>query len=220
MIKLFIFDLDGVLTSTSDEHLSAWKQLGNEINIIVDKSIEEKTKGVSRLDSLNIILKDAGVLNRYSKSELIDLSERKNNLYKELIANYSEKDLYKGVIELFKYLKSKNILIALGSASKNGPDLLKSLGITSYFDYIVDPSFLNSKPSPDIFLNARDFFNLESSECVGVEDAIAGVKSINSAGIFSIGIGSSDILTEANVVYLDIEHIDYKVLEKIIGDKL
>lgn len=220
MKKLFIFDLDGVLTSTSDEHFKAWTIFGKEFDITIDKSLEEKTKGVSRMDSLEIILKSASLVDKYTLNQKNKMAEYKNNTYKNLISGYSRINLFDGVIKLFEYLKSKDILIALGSASQNGPRLLESMEITKYFDYIVDPSKLNSKPSPDIFSNAAHHFLLKDEECVGIEDSISGIQAINKAGMFSIGIGAIQNLHEANIIYSDISKINFDYLDKLISDQL
>ncbi len=218
MIKLFIFDLDGVITSTSIEHFEAWRRIIKErFNIYVEDEIEVFTKGVSRMDSLNVILK-AYNLDSITKEEKLVLATKKNEIYKQMISNFDRSNVFEGIIELFDFLKSKNIIIALGSASKNGPSIIKSLGINNYFDYVVDPSTLKSKPSPDIFNKAMNHFGLKPSECIGVEDAVSGVKSIKSAGMYAIGIGDSLELNQANRVFQKISDIDYSYLMKVIEE--
>jgi len=218
MIKLFIFDLDGVLASTSEEHFTAWKEvIKDNFNIIVEDYVEEFTKGVSRMDSLNKILDTYNI--KVSNSKKVELAYIKNEKYKDLISKFNETNLFSGVKELFQFLKSKKILIALGSASKNGPALIKSLGIDGYFDYLVDPGPLNSKPHPDIFNSAMNHFSLKPNECIGMEDAISGVKAIKSAHMIAIGIGKKDVLTEADYVYDSIKSVEFGFLETLIKDK-
>jgi len=220
MIKLFIFDLDGVITSTSNEHFHAWKMIIKErFDIDVNDSVEHLTKGVSRMESLNRILVSIGLSIAISNEEKEQLAHKKNELYKSLISNFNKNNIYPGVIKLFEYLKEKDILIALGSASKNGPTLISSLGIKDYFDYVVDPANLNSKPHPDIFNKAMNHFELLPSDCVGIEDAISGVTSIKSANMYAIGIGDKEQLNHADVVFKNINEIDCKFLENLIeGD--
>lgn len=216
-IKLFIFDLDGVLASTSDEHFQAWRNLiKNEFNLEIESSVEELTKGVSRKESLNRILETCNIEVSLAEKEV--LMAKKNKTFQELISVYTPNNLFDNVINLFNYLKQSNILLALGSASKNGPTIIKSLEIEKYFDYVVNPEGLASKPHPDIFLNAMNYFGLSPEECIGVEDAIAGVQAINSAGMYSIGIGEKHILHEANIVFKHIKKITVKNIEKLIGD--
>jgi len=218
MVKLFIFDLDGVLASTSNEHFTAWKKvIRDRFSIEVEDCVEEKTKGVSRMDSLNKILETYDI--KVSEEEKIELAYKKNSIYINLISNFDEKNIFIGVVKLFEFLKDNNILIALGSASKNGPTIIKSLGIKKYFDFVVDPGPLKSKPNPEIFLNAMNHFGFSPSECIGVEDAISGVSAIKSAGMKAIGIGSKKILYHADYIYEEIKDINYSFLETLIKDE-
>ncbi len=217
MIKLFIFDLDGVLASTSNEHFTAWKKvIKDRFKVEVEDFVEEKTKGVSRMESLNRILETYDI--KVSDSVKEELAFIKNERYKELISEFNETNLFSGVKELFKYLKSKNIKIALGSASKNGPKLIESLKIKKYFDFVVDPGPLNSKPHPDIFNNAMNHFSLKPHECIGVEDAISGVKAIKSAKMIAIGIGKKEVLNQADYVFDSIDSVNHSFLETLIKD--
>jgi beta-phosphoglucomutase len=192
MIKLVIFDMDGVLTSTTDEHFNAWAQLFLKYyQIKLDPKLEVKTKGVSRIDSLNVLLDHYQIVCDESVKQ--ELATEKNEQYQQFISAYDESHRLPGIIRILDYLKHKDIKMALGSASKNGPFLLKALKIDAYFDYVVDPSLLKGKPNPDIFLDAAQHFNLDPKECMGVEDAVAGVLAIKRAGMIALGLGPEDL---------------------------
>ena len=211
MIKLVIFDLDGVLASTSIEHFSAWKKvIKNEFGITIKDSVEELTKGVSRMDSLERILESINKENIHLKDKQ-RLSDNKNKIYVEMIKNYDEDNLFSGVVELFMKLKEHNIKIALGSASKNGTNIVRNLGIYSMFDYIVNPAKNKSKPNPDIFLDACNHFGFKPVECIGVEDAQAGIEAINSAGMISIGITKESLLDGYDYAFKEVREIDDKI---------
>lgn len=201
MIKLAIFDMDGVLTETSHYHYLAWKTLSDDLGIFIDEAFNEELKGVSRKESLIRILKHGNQLNKYSEDEIHQLMTKKNDHYKRLIEAVTPDDLFEGVIKIFELLKNNNILIAVGSASRNAPFLIERLGIKPFIDYVVDPSQVRGKPAPDIFLNAADFFNLSSKDCIGIEDAKAGIEAIKSAGMLSIGIGDAEVLKDADYIY-------------------
>jgi len=214
MIKLIIFDMDGVLTSTTYEHFAAWNFIFVKyFNIELDPALEVKTKGVSRMDSLEVLLSHYHLDIDDSQKEII--ANEKNSYYQELIAKFDEGKLIDGVIPLLSYLKDKGLKLALGSASKNGPFLLKCLGIETYFDYLVDPADLKSKPEPDIFLDAMFHFNLKPSECLGVEDAVAGIEAIKRAGMIAIGVGNED-LPRADIFVEKLRNLDFDQLEKLI----
>ncbi|MDP5273044.1 beta-phosphoglucomutase [Chengkuizengella axinellae] len=206
--KLFIFDLDGVLTESSEQHFLAWKKLSDELGISIDEKFNDQLKGISRMDSLERILANGGIAENYSKKQKEDLAARKNEYYVSMISQFTEENLNDGVRELFSKLKKHNILIAIGSASKNAPLLLKKLNIEKYIDYIVNPKNLKSKPAPDIFLNAANKWSIEPRDCVGIEDSVSGISSIKSAGMFAIGIGDQKVLNQADIVYKQTKEVN------------
>lgn len=200
-IKGFIFDMDGVLTETSENHYLAWQALAEELGITIDRSLNEQLKGVSRMDSLNIILNHGGLENKFSEEEKIALATKKNNHYVSMIEKFTPDNLLEGVRPFLEELRSKNIKIGVASASRSAVKLLNLLGIADLVDYVVDPTTVASKPSPEIFLAAAKGLGLEPGECIGVEDAAAGIASIKSAGMYAIGIGRAQDLPQADTLY-------------------
>ncbi len=212
-MKCAIFDLDGVITNTTDEHFGAWCNLFKKyFNIQLDQKLEIKTKGVSRRDSLEILLDYYGLHVSEEKKQM--LMDEKNRNYRDLINNIDESKLMAGVLDLLIYLKKNEIKIALGSASRNGETILDRLKIRYYFDYIVDPSLVKGKPNPDIFLSARDYFNLSSEECIGFEDAVSGIKAIKAAHMYAVGVGDEN-LAEADVQVASLVEFNHQLREKI-----
>jgi len=218
-IKGFIFDMDGVITETSVNHYLAWKQLASEIDIEIDESVNEHLKGISRIASLDVILKHGGKENEFTDEDKFRMTELKNKHYVDSIRTFTSNNLLEGIKELFIILHEKNIKIAIASASKSAPMLVKLLGISEYVDYIVDPSSVPGKPAPDIFLKAAKALNLNILDCVGIEDAKAGVEAINSAGIFSVGIGSKVQLGKANLIFEETKHIDFELIERCFNER-
>lgn len=215
LIKLAIFDLDGVITSTTTEHFKAWSLLFiKHFGVHLKPELETYTRGVSRLDSFQVLLENSGI--KLTDASMVEkLANEKNLIYQELISEFDEHNRFDGVVELFRFLKQKKVKVALGSASKNGMFLLKRLNMLDDFDYVVDPTGLNSKPDPAIFLDAMYHFDLSPNECIGFEDAIAGVEAIKNAKMIAIGIGDED-LRKADYHYQSLNDIDYQILEKII----
>lgn len=199
MIKGFIFDLDGVLTDTAEYHYLAWKKLADRLGIQLDREMNEQLKGISRMDSLDRILAIGNQMDRYTLEEKEKLADEKNEDYKELILEVTPNDLLPGIANLLADLRAKDIRLALASASKNGPVIMERLGIADMFDTVVDPATLaKGKPDPEIFIKGAQQLKLKPIECVGVEDAQAGIKSINAAGIFSVGVGTKEMMKEAD----------------------
>jgi beta-phosphoglucomutase len=214
-IKLAIFDLDGVITSTTEEHFKAWTLLFiKHFGIRLDQDLEVYTKGVSRIDSFKVLLKHSKV--DIDDMKLIEcLANEKNEIYKDLISEFDESKICPGVLDTLKYLKKNNVKIALGSASKNAPYLIRSLKLEQYFDYIVDPTGKDSKPAPDIFLDAVNHFGYDPEEAIGFEDAEAGVKAIKNAKIFAIGVGDEE-LKDADIKINSLIDLKTSILESVI----
>lgn len=202
MIKAFIFDLDGVITDTAEYHYLAWKQLGKDLGINFDREFNETLKGVSRIESLERILALENKENNYTEEEKLDLATKKNEHYVSLINKITPKDILPGINELLDDLREKNIKIGLASASKNAVPVLTKLGLLDKFDYVAPASECkNSKPAPDIFLMAAKGLDINPENCVGIEDAEAGVEAINSANMYSVGVGSAQSMKKANLVF-------------------
>lgn len=207
-VKVALFDLDGVLTETSEQHYQAWKALANELGIDIDYEFNESLKGISRMESLERILIHGGIEKNFNDGEKILLANKKNNLYIKMIEKLTKDNLFDGVERILKVLKENNIKIALASASKNGPSILKLLEIDKYFDFIIDPSSVkNGKPAPDIFLRGAEVFGVTPKECIGFEDSQAGMEAIKSANMYGIGIGEKDILYKADIVFSEMKDV-------------
>lgn len=195
MFKGVLFDLDGVITDTAEYHYLAWKKLADELGISIDRAFNEKLKGVSREDSLRLILTHGNRENDFSQTEFDQLAKRKNDNYVEMIQAVSPKDVYPGILDLLQDLKKVGIKISLASASKNGPFLLKQMELTEYFDGIADPATIKAgKPAPDIFILAAEVVNLQPEDCIGIEDAQAGIAAIKASGALPIGVGKAQQL--------------------------
>ena len=187
MIKAVIFDLDGVIVSTDDCHYEAWKKMADEEGIYFDKTINNRLRGVSRMESLEIVLERAE--KEYSKEEKTALAERKNGFYKEFITKLTPNDILPGAINTLDELKANGIKAAIGSSSKNTPVILKQIGLDNYFDAVSDGNNItNSKPDPEVFLKAADMLGIPYNECMIVEDADAGIEAGKSAGMKTVSV--------------------------------
>lgn len=190
-IKAIIFDLDGVICHTDHYHYQAWKALADSLDIHFDEQINNKLRGVSRMESLEIILE------RYrgvplSESQKNALASKKNDLYRDMLKNMSPADLSGSVHMVLKNLREMGFLLAIGSSSKNARFILDRLGLDGYFDAISDGNNIQqSKPDPEVFLKAAEFLNVNPESCIVVEDAIAGVNAAYRAGMQAITIGDA-----------------------------
>ena len=191
-IHAVIFDLDGVITDTAHLHFLAWKELGDSLGVEVNLELNELLKGISRKESLEIILKETGIFDNFTDFERQELADRKNRSYVASLENLTPQDLLPGIGDCLKDLKERDIKIGLASASQNAGVIIEKLGVKSYFDTIVDPRSLSKgKPDPEIYLKAAAALGLSPAKCVGVEDARAGIEAIRAAGMTSIALGLS-----------------------------
>lgn len=210
-LQAVIFDLDGVITDTAEYHFLAWKQLANSIGIDLDKETNEKLKGISRMESLEMILKLGGKETAYSAADKEQLAADKNEVYVQLIKNISEKDILPGIVQLLTELKENNIQIALASASKNAPAIIENLKLRQFFDVIVDVEKIKKgKPDPEIFLTAAQLLSVFPESCIGVEDAEAGVDAIKGAGMFAVGVGDQDALGKADYLVSSTSELSFE----------
>jgi beta-phosphoglucomutase len=197
--KAVIFDLDGVITDTAHYHYLAWKRLAESQGVHFDHAFNENLKGIDRMGSLDLIL--ASSKRVYTQEEKLALADEKNRHYQELIATMSSADLLPGAVRALDVVRAAGLRIGLASVSKNAFTVLGRLGITDKFDYVVDAATIaRGKPDPEIFLKAARELGVAPQDCLGVEDAVAGVASIKSAGMFALGIGHPFVLTQADVV--------------------
>jgi beta-phosphoglucomutase len=199
-IKACIFDLDGVICDTAKFHFLAWQRLANSLGFDFSEAENEKLKGVSRVESLRLILKWGGVDIR-DQEEFDRLAELKNEWYLEFIKTMSPDEIMGGVTDFLTDLRAKNIKIALGSASKNAVVILEGLNIMHFFDEIVDGnSTSRSKPDPEVFLMGAAKFSFLPDECIVFEDAEKGVEAARRGKFWTVGIGEPEILHEAHTV--------------------
>lgn len=213
--KVFIYDLDGVITDTAEFHFLAWKKLAEELGISLDRQFNEQLKGISRMESLDLILQLNASLLKMSNEEKVRLANKKNEFYLEFAESINEENILPGIEDLLKNNKKRNIKIALGSASENARNVIEKLGLTSYFDYIVDASKVSrGKPDPETFTTAADFFGIPHKECIGIEDAAAGIEAINKANMFSVGVGSLEHLSQADYLVEDTSQLDFEEIIK------
>lgn len=197
--KAVIFDLDGVITDTAHYHYLAWKRLADSVDAPFDEAFNEQLKGVDRMGSLELIL--ARAPRTYTLEEKRALADAKNGHYQELIATMTPGDLLPGALRALEEVRAAGLKIGLASVSRNAFTVLDRLGIRDRFDDVVDAAtVVNGKPDPEIFLTAAAHLGVEPRDCLGVEDAAAGVASIKDAGMFAVGVGSPDVLHRADRV--------------------
>jgi beta-phosphoglucomutase len=189
-IHAVIFDLDGVIVSTDEYHYRAWKRLADEEGIPFDRQDNERLRGVSRMESLDLILEKANC--PYTIEEKNAMAERKNGYYRDSLGGLSALDILPGVLDCLRELKYRGIRIAIGSSSKNAGPILQAVGLGRTFEVVTDGTHIvRSKPDPEVFALAGHRLGVPAAQCLVVEDADAGVEAGVAAGMPVLAVGSA-----------------------------
>lgn len=192
MIKACIFDLDGVIVDTAKYHFIAWRRLANELGSDFSKAENEQLKGVSRMDSLDLILQWAGL--ERSDEEKEALASKKNDWYREYILKMDDSEILEGVMPFLEELEQKGIRKAVGSSSKNATTIIEQIGLKDRFEVIVDGNKISrSKPDPQVFELGAEVMALSPEECIVFEDAERGIDAALSGGFYAVGIGGENL---------------------------
>jgi beta-phosphoglucomutase len=212
MPKAVLFDLDGVIVDTAKHHYIAWRALARELGFEFTEQDNERLKGVSRMDSLNILLEVGGLTLPEDKKQ--QLATQKNEQYVKAIKQMDASDILPGVTDFLKALKEAGIPFALGSASKNAPIILKQIGLYDAFDAIVDGNVIEkAKPDPEVFLKGAELLGVDPQDCVVFEDAQAGIEAGKNAGMYVVGVGDPKVLTGADDYVRDLSEMTIERLK-------
>lgn len=210
-IKAVIFDLDGVVVSTDEFHYLAWQRLADEQGIYFDRDINQRLRGVSRMQSLEILLERAEKC--FSTAEKEALAAAKNACYLELLERLTPEAILPGFRDFAEQLRALGIRLAVGSSSKNSPAILRRIGLETYFDATADGNDITrSKPDPEVFLLAAERVGVSPAECLVVEDADAGVEAALAAGMKVLALGSACQNNQAHWRFPDLARADLKLI--------
>ncbi|MGE5393515.1 MAG: beta-phosphoglucomutase [Candidatus Saccharibacteria bacterium] len=211
MIEACIFDLDGVIVDTAKYHYIAWRALAEELGFVFTVEDNERLKGVSRMRSLEILLEIGNL--QFTDAEKQAMAEKKNALYVSYIQQMTPEEILPGVEQFLQEIRNKGIKIALGSASKNSPMILRQIHLSDMFDTVVDGnSITEAKPNPEVFLAGAKRLGVDPKQCVVFEDAIAGIEAARNAGMHSVGVGDARTLAMADMVIPGFEGFSYEKL--------
>jgi kojibiose phosphorylase len=212
MLEAIIFDLDGVITDTAEYHFRAWKRLADEEGIPFTRADNEKLRGVSRRESLRILLAGREI----SEEKASEWMARKNSYYQEMITGLGSEDLLPGVASLLTELQEKNYKVAIASASRNAGEVIERLGIESLLDGCADGNSVErQKPAPDLFLYAARLLDVHPASCLVVEDAASGIRAAKRAGMIAVGLGPKERVGEADVVFPNLDGVTVADLTQV-----
>ena len=185
-----IFDLDGVIVSTDEQHYLGWQALADRLGIPFSREVNSRFRGVSRMACMNILEELGG--KHYTDGEKIAYADWKNEYYRKLLAQMSPADLSQEVRSTLDALRARGLKLAVGSSSKNAKFILQRIGLSDYFDAVSDGTNISrSKPDPEVFLKAAEYLGLAPSDCLVVEDAVSGVEAAHAGGMKAATVGDA-----------------------------
>lgn len=189
-MKGIIFDLDGVIVSTDEQHYLGWQALADKLGIPFSREVNNRFRGGSRMACMDILEQIGG--KRYSGEEKEAYASWKNDYYRTLLGQMSPDDLDPEVKTTLDELRARGLKLAIGSSSKNAKFILNRIGLESFFDAVSDGTNISkSKPDPEVFLKAAEFLGLKPEECLVVEDAISGVDAAHAGGMKAAAVGDA-----------------------------
>lgn len=189
-LRGIIFDLDGVIVSTDEQHYLGWQALADRLGIPFSREVNSRFRGVSRMACMNILEELGG--KHYTDGEKIAYADWKNEYYRELLAQMSPADLSQEVRSTLDALRARGLKLAVGSSSKNAKFILQRIGLSDYFDAVSDGTNISrSKPDPEVFLKAAEYLGLTPSDCLVVEDAVSGVEAAHAGGMKAATVGDA-----------------------------
>lgn len=210
MTEAFIFDLDGVITDTSEYHFMAWQEIARELGIDFTRRQNERLKGVSRRKSFEIILEEGGIV--LGEEERLYYCKKKNDIYLKYINVISRKNLLPGVKEFIGNARRKGYKIALGSASKNALLILQRLQIERDFDAVIDGTKVSkAKPDPEVFVKGAGALGVPCESCLVFEDSAAGVEAAHRCGMKAVGVGNENVAKQADYFIRGFEEVQFEV---------
>jgi len=213
-IQACIFDLDGVIVDTAKYHYRAWRKLANSLGFDFTETDNEQLKGVSRMESLDIILNIGKKTLDESKKQT--LANQKNDWYLEYITMMTPNEILPGIVSFLDELKTQNMRIALGSASKNAVLTLEKVKLLDRFEIIIDGTkTTRSKPDPQVFLMGAADLGIAPKNCIVFEDATKGIEAAREAGMYAIGVGASNF-TQAHAVIPSFEKINFDGIKALL----
>lgn len=213
MIEAVIFDLDGVIVSTDEYHYKAWKTISSKLDIEFNRELNNKLRGVSRRDCLNIILENGD--KNYSDKEKEEILKEKNAIYIESLQKLTKNDILPGVLDVISYLLERNYKIAIGSSSRNAKRILEVIRLMDAFNCVITGEDIKaSKPNPEVFLKAANCMGVKPEDCLVIEDSYVGIIAAKNANMKAVGVGeaSDNILCDYKVPSLD--KLEYEVVFK------
>lgn len=209
-----IFDWDGVIIDSHNQHSESWAILAKELDIPLGEGFFKATFGM-RNDK--IIPEFTDWAEPHEERKIAELGDRKEALYRELIRRDGIEPL-PGVVALLSELNSAGVPCSVGSSTphENIRTIMEVTGLENQFQAVTAAEDVSrGKPAPDVFLKAADKVERNPSNCVVFEDAHVGIQAGNAAGAKTIAVSTThpiDTFHDATLAVESLEHVSLEVM--------
>jgi beta-phosphoglucomutase family hydrolase len=207
-----IWDMDGVLVDTGEFHYQSWRRVFADLKTEYSRDQFRATFGMNNAGILEEIL---GYKPDFNFVE--EVSNQKEGHFRQTVRGQVKP--LPGVLEWLRQLKDMGVHQAIASSAPqaNIDVLVEELQIRDFFKAMISGYDMPGKPNPDVFLRAADLMGVPTTNCIVIEDAVAGVRAAKSAGMRCIAVTTTNpahLLSEADIV---VERLDVYPVETILN---
>lgn len=209
--RAILWDMDGVLTDTSQLHFETWERVLTEQGIPFDRQKFHLIYGLKNRDLLPYLT------DRPLEPEWVDwIADQKELAFRQALQGHLLP--LPGVVAWLQRFNRWGYRQAVASSAppENVEVLVDELGIRSYFDALVTPGDLPGKPNPAVFLLAGSQLGVPAQNCVVIEDSIPGIEAARRAGMRCIAVTTTnppEALTQADIVVTTLEQLTEEQVE-------
>jgi beta-phosphoglucomutase len=191
-----LWDLDGTLVDTAEEHFEAWKTTACALGFDFGREDFDVTFGRRNPEVIRFLFGE-----HLSDAKIAEIATQKENLYRELAGKGVK--LLKGAKEKLVEFSANGLAQAIGSSAprENLEQILRLTGISAYFQAVVAmEDTQRGKPDPDVFLIAAEKLSVAPHGCLVIEDAPAGLRAAKTAGMRAVAVRSQGRHTDSELL--------------------
>jgi HAD superfamily hydrolase (TIGR01509 family) len=213
-VKAILWDMDGVLVNTQEEHYQSIAYGLKKYGIDLQPENFQNIFGKNNRGVLTT------VLGRTPSDEMVaDINQVQIEWFESHI--HGDSVLWPGAVQWLHQFKEWGLLQAIASSSPLGliHTVVRECGITPCFDAIVSAETMPSKPNPMVFLQAAQKLQVDPQECLVVEDSVPGLRAAKNAGMKCLTVETTNpasLLQEADLIVPRLNQLQPAIIRKLL----